>query len=160
MYAVRFFVNVFRIHLCWPFRTPLVISTQRLSRIYTVWNHISAAKGSSGAVRSGPILLPKKHCFVLGVARKHTLFNTPAQHPVRRVTFKLEMVLLWNGFSLIEIISQAVSGSTVDISEAHIFLNLSYFVRFHSDLVSNLLTCHHLLAISWQKKIIGVEPAL
>lgn len=31
--AVRFFVNVLRIHLCWPFWTLVVISTQRLGRI-------------------------------------------------------------------------------------------------------------------------------
>lgn len=58
MYAVRFFVNVFRIHLCWQFWTMLVISTQTVQDlqmpVFKVWNYISATKWCSGVIGLGP----------------------------------------------------------------------------------------------------------
>lgn len=55
MYAVRFFVNVFRIELCWQFWTMLVICTQTEQMlVFKVWNYISATKGCSGVIGPGP----------------------------------------------------------------------------------------------------------
>lgn len=124
MYAVRFFVNVFRIQLCWPLWTSHFHSDCAGftgASLHGLKPHFSSYRDAQ-EWSVWACFINYKHPFVLGVARKHTLSNTPAQHLLRPSNWK------WGCL-------ESGSIESVAIWEVPVFLSSSHFCVYQIQLV-------------------------